>query len=82
MVVMSTDRQDIRELVGRNIRLAREAKRLSQRQLAELIGSTRKSVGEWETGKHMPEVEAVYAIADALGRTAGWFYDPHLEAEL
>lgn len=41
--------------VGQRIRDARRAARLSQRQLAEIIGVHKDSVSNWETGKHHPD---------------------------
>jgi transcriptional regulator with XRE-family HTH domain len=50
-----------------DIRLLRQAKRLSQKQLAMLLGVERSAVSKWETGQAIPRAEKFPAIAEALG---------------
>lgn len=42
-------------IVGDFIRLWRNYHRLSQQQLADLVGVTRCTIGNWEAGKHQPQ---------------------------
>lgn len=48
------------------IRRARETCGLTQRQLAERLGSTQSVVARWETGDHEITMKALTRIADAL----------------
>jgi transcriptional regulator with XRE-family HTH domain len=52
--------------IGSEIRTIRESKGLSQRELAELIGSDQKQIYRWETGKQGITVERLEQIARAL----------------
>ena len=41
-------------MIGKEIKEIREAKRLTQEDLAKLIGVSRVTVARWETGKTKP----------------------------
>lgn len=56
-----------RRAIGDNIRAAREAKRLSQERLAELVGVDRKTVNRIEQGSHATDIDRLILIAHALG---------------
>ena len=49
-----------------NLRNIRTTRKLSQEQLAELIGVSRQAVSKWEQGNGYPETEKVIQIAQAL----------------
>ena len=55
------------EQTGRFIAQARQARHMTQRELAEKIGVTDKAVSRWETGRGFPEVSVLQGLADALG---------------
>ena len=61
------------ERAGRAIRLAseirslREKKGLSQRQLAELVGTTQSAIARLEGGRISPSLSTLDRIANALG---------------
>lgn len=52
-----------------NLRAVRHYARLSQRELAALVGVTGPAVAAWETGKAYPRQRTLVKIADALGCT-------------
>ena len=52
---------------GKLIRQLRTEKKLTQKQLAELIGVSDKAVSKWETGKGYPDISLFSAIADVFG---------------
>lgn len=58
---------DIRQIVGRNVRLARAAKGLSQEDLADLTGLDRTYVSGVERGVRNPTVKVVQKLAQGLG---------------
>jgi DNA-binding XRE family transcriptional regulator len=66
-----------RNPVAINIRAAREAARLTQEELAALVGVRRTRVNDWENGRHQPSRQHLAELCAALGHTRGWFYDPH-----
>ncbi len=69
----STERRHGYERAGRAIRLAlelralREKRGLSQRQLAELVGTTQSAIARLEGGHISPSLPTLDRIAAALG---------------
>lgn len=51
---------------GKNIQRERLAKGLTQDQLADRLGTSRRMVGKYETGKTKPSLPKLEAIAEAL----------------
>lgn len=67
--------------VGANIKAAREAMGLTQRQLADLVnGVDSMAVSRWERGMHRPTDDNLFALADVLDQDPGWFYAEHHRA--
>lgn len=60
-------RQGTRGFDPRRLRAARAAAGLTQGGLAAAAGAHVKGVREWESGRRVPQVEAVAALARALG---------------
>ena len=58
---------DMRRLVGRNVRRAREAKGWSQERLAEESGFTQQYISGLENGRRNPTIVSIYEMAQALG---------------
>ena len=57
--------------MGEKIRALREAKGLSQKELAEALGVDPSSVCYWESGKNEPTIFNLRRLADILGVTPG-----------
>jgi len=55
--------------LGRNIREARKAIKMSQRQLARLIGASHTTVGRYEADVLEPKISRLQAIAETLQTT-------------
>ena len=53
-------------ITGTAIKTIREAKGLTQAELAERIGVTGKAVSKWETGKGLPDISLLQPLATAL----------------
>jgi len=49
--------------IAQVIKELRQARGLTQTQLAEAIHSTQASIQEWETGKKRPMIDAVVSLA-------------------
>lgn len=58
---------------GQRIKQAREEKGLTQRELAELVGTSRRHVIRWEQGRHLPSRVYAVRLAGALGRQPEFF---------
>ncbi len=54
-------------VTGAVIRRLREAKRLTQEELAERIHVSGKAVSKWETGQGFPDISLIEPLAAALG---------------
>ncbi len=53
-------------ITGAIIKSIREAKGMTQCELAEIIGVTSKAVSKWETGKGFPDISLLKPLACAL----------------
>jgi len=54
-------------VTGATVRRLREAKGLTQAQLAEQLGVSDKAVSKWETAKGLPDISLLEPLAAALG---------------
>ena len=52
--------------IGRFIAEARKARNITQKQLAETLSISDKTVSKWECGKGLPEVSLMLPLCDAL----------------
>lgn len=64
--------------LGENIKKARKAAGVTQKQLAEEMGVYQKDVSRWENGEHVPGIEILAGICKALRVSA----DTLLETEI
>ncbi|MFC9680022.1 helix-turn-helix transcriptional regulator [Streptomyces sp. NPDC056948] len=55
-----------RRKIGDNVRAARNAKKISQERLAELVGLDRKTVNRIEQGTHATLIDHLLLVAAAL----------------
>ncbi|MBQ3263161.1 MAG: helix-turn-helix domain-containing protein [Oscillospiraceae bacterium] len=55
------------ESIGAFIRQIRKEKGMTQEQLAELLGTSQRSVSRWENGKTMPDLSLYEPLCEALG---------------
>jgi len=58
---------DMRTLVGRNVRRARERQAMTQERLAELAGFSQQYISEVERGRRNPTIVTIYLLAQQLG---------------
>ena len=54
-------------ITGPAIKHLREERKLTQAQLAEMIGVSDKAVSKWETGRGLPDITLVEPLARSLG---------------
>ncbi len=67
--------EDVRRMVGRNVKLLRIAAGLSQAELAERMGVDRAYVSGLELGQRNPTIVTLWHIAKALGVKLRPFFD-------
>ena len=56
-------------MIGENIRAARKAAGVSQKELAERLQVHQKDISRWENGAHVPTVEMLVKICRAVSYT-------------
>ena len=54
-------------VTGQTIQMLREKRRMTQKQLADLLYISDKTVSKWETGKGLPDLSLLEPLAKALG---------------
>lgn len=54
-------------VTGKTIRELREKKKITQKELAEKINVSDKTVSKWETGKGFPDIAIIEDLSKALG---------------
>lgn len=54
-------------ITGSTIKRLREAKGITQTQLAEQIGVSCKAISKWETAKGLPDISLIEPLSHALG---------------
>lgn len=57
-------------MIGENIRAARKAAGVSQKELAERLQVHQKDISRWENGAHVPTVEMLVKICRELNVSA------------
>lgn len=57
------------EKIGKFIAENRRLKKITQSELAEMLGVTDRSVSNWENGKNMPDLSLFKPLCDILGIT-------------
>lgn len=73
----SQERRHIKLIVAANIKAAREAQGLVQREVAARLEMDSVAVSRWERGKVMPTLTNLSRLADVLDRDVAWFYVDH-----
>ncbi|MBR5125740.1 MAG: helix-turn-helix domain-containing protein [Oscillospiraceae bacterium] len=54
-------------VTGTTIKHLREARKMTQAELAEIIGVSSKTISKWETAKGLPDITLLQPLAQALG---------------
>lgn len=52
---------------GNLIRELRKSKKMTQKQVAKILGIEPKTVSKWETGRGFPDISFVSGLADIFG---------------
>ena len=53
-------------MFGKKLKEARKARKLTQKELAELVGVTKTTVSGWETDAYMPSMPTMILVAKIL----------------
>ncbi|MBM3529474.1 MAG: helix-turn-helix transcriptional regulator [Alphaproteobacteria bacterium] len=68
-------REDVRRMVGQNVRRLRTAAGLSQAELAERLGADRAYISGLELGQRNPTIVTLWHVSKALGVRMRQFFD-------
>jgi len=60
---------------GSKLKELRKKKRLTQDQLAELVGVTRVAIAKWEAGERAPKGEYLVKLSETLGVSPSYFFE-------
>ena len=66
---------------GRNLQRIRKQRKLTQEQLAELVGCTSNTVSRIECGSLSPALDTVIILCNALNPTADSILAPYVQAD-
>lgn len=65
------------KVLGNNIATIRKIRKMTQQELADIIGIERTSLSQLETGAYYPSAETMKKISDALNAPLGEvFFNP------
>jgi len=67
---------------GKKLREAREAKGLSQQELAKAIGTVHTVIGRYERDEMKPSIDVVRRLADEVNTTVGYLIGENGQADL
>lgn len=67
----------IPEIVGANIRAARQHAGLKQRQLAAVLEMSPQHLSDWERGAYKPNDDNLSRLSTVLERDFAWFFTDH-----
>ena len=67
---------------GKKLRECREAKSLSQQELAKKLGSVHTVIGRYERDEMKPSIDVVKKLADVLDTTVGYLLGEAKETQL
>jgi transcriptional regulator with XRE-family HTH domain len=67
--------EDVRRIVGRNVKRLRTTAGLSQAELADRMGVDRAYVSGLELGQRNPTIVTLWHVAEALGAKVRSFFD-------
>lgn len=65
-------------VVGQNIKFLRKLRKLTQKELAELVGIHEVQMRSYELNKHMPKTETLVKISEALNVPLSTLFDTDL----
>ena len=55
--------------IGKFIASLRKNKKMTQQELANLLGVTDRAISNWENGRRMPDISLLKPLAETLGIT-------------
>ena len=62
------------KIFGTRLREVRKSKKITQIELANMLGISQKSYSHWENGKTEPSFESIVKLADLLDVSLDWLF--------
>lgn len=70
-------RDEMREIIRKNLILLRTEHGLNQSELGEKVGKTKTAVASWEQGLSLPDITTLYRLALYYNVVMEYFYKKH-----
>lgn len=62
------------KIFGKRLREVRKSKKLTQKELADILGIKRNTYSDWENGKTEPSFEILVKLPDLLEVSLDWLF--------
>ncbi len=72
---------DIKFVIAKNITALRQAKGITQIELAQMLNYSDKAISKWERGESVPDISVLYHITEIFGVTLDYLVHPHKEVD-
>lgn len=72
---------DLKSIIAKNISSLRQAKGITQIELAEMLNYSDKAISKWERGESIPDITVLYRITELFGVTLDYLVRPHREVD-
>ena len=72
---------DIKFTISKNITALRQAKGITQIELAQMLNYSDKAISKWERGESVPDISVLYQITEIFGVTLDYLVHPHKEVD-
>lgn len=72
---------DMKFIIAKNITGLRQAKGITQIELAQMLNYSDKAVSKWERGESVPDITVLYRITELFGVTLDYLVHTHKEVD-
>ena len=73
--------EEIRNTIRCNLIALRNEKGLTQTEVGNIVGKGKNTVGSWEQGLSLPDVQTLYYLAKFYGKSLSYMYGEDNEKE-
>lgn len=77
----SNKMDDIKFIIAKNITALRQAKGITQIELAQMLNYSDKAISKWERGESVPDISVLYHITEIFGVTLDYLVHSHKEVD-
>lgn len=70
--------QEIRKVIGEKVREAREERKLTQKDLGDVLGYSAMGISHFENGIREMKISDIQKLSDFFGKSVSYFLSPGL----